>query len=110
MPTKKASKTSTPKSTVSSRASSKSSTSKKGTGKKATPKRSSPGLISKAKKVAGAVVKGAAAGAVRGAVQGAVEAGTQATGLGRKRQKGGEAQRRISKSGGALGSISDRSI
>gem|GEM_PF-6793444 len=43
-------------------------------------KRSAPGLMSKAKKVARAVV----AGAATGAVQGAVEAGKEATGIGKK--------------------------
>ena len=61
---------------------------KKSGGQKSGKRRSSPGLISRAKKVVGDVLKGAVAGAATGAVVGAAEAGTKATGIDRS-SKGG---------------------
>ena len=61
------------------------SSKKRGRRKSGSPRQ--PGIISKAKKVVGQVLKGAVAGAASGAVIGAAEAGAKASGIGQSTKK-----------------------
>ncbi len=90
-----ATKKSTKKRSAAKKSTSSASTKKRGRKKSGSSR--SPGILSKAKKVAGEVLTGAVTGAAAGAMVGAAEAGSKAAGVGQSTKKTSKGTKKSSK-------------